>query len=612
MNQSESFAAYVQGNTGEWRYFLGGFMLVSLVFSEMGNLFLIIGIYSKKLDSITAKVIKALTLTDAVLGMLLILPSCVSMLNEGWIFGDGGCILQGLLSNTLLSSHCFLMLCLAIERFYMLVTKNPSKPLSSFCNAGIVGIFLLSGLLSGFPLLQNNSYRYMPGIYHCVLSADTFPLFINLMMYVIPLMAVTFFSILTLMKTTSCCAGGNRISVNPIEESEAENRLREERIGMARASLFPTLSTFREIDETIMLPRVEIRATIALSYLNSPLSVLYIIAFCLKTLAFFWLDIQGKLAGISLLFYTIASFIQPFILFGVSGALRKSFINFIRRRNVDTTPTHVFRLIRRSPRPREEHELCRDIPTFLRQSSAVTIHGQISSQVNVSSENCLEETRACMSSSSSLGSDKSKSSKKENNLLKHTVVKRPRIDNDRRFSLQSTNADSVDSMLVNVGASVESNSRWSVSTASVMTLNIPELQMPCSRPRSRITRVMSETTHESPRGNTSPTNSISSERLLKPSLSAGVMLSPKKLSLGRERTQFRSFLIDDTRLPLPPVEDVSSQECSPRESKEIRQSTILKEVKPFLPLSPRISKQRSRSFVIRMDSQTDSVFGEVD
>ena len=469
-------------------------------------------------------------------------------------------------------------------------------------------MFFFAGLLSGFPLLQSHSYRYMPGIYHCVLSAETFPLFTNLLTYVIPLVAVMFFSILTLMKTTSC-RGGNRISVNPtLEDSETVNRLRADRIGMARASLFPTATAFREIDEAIMLPRVEIRATIALSYLNSPLSVLYIIAFCLKTLAFFWVDIQSKIAGISLLFYTMAIFIQPIVLFGVSGALRKSFINFIRRRNGETTPTHVFRLIRRSPRPREENELCRDIPTFLRQSSAVTIHGQISSQVNLSSENCVEETR--MSSSSSLGSEKS--CKKENNILIHNVVKRPRIDMDRRFSLQSTNADSVDSMLVNVGASVESNSRWSVSTASVMTLNIPELQMPCSRPRSRITRVMSETTHESSRGNVSPTNSICSERLLKPSLSAGVTLSPKKLSLGRDRSQYRNFLYDDARLPLPPVEDVSSQECSPRESKEIRQSTVLKEVKPFLPLSPRISKQRSRSFVIRMDSQTDSVFGEID
>jgi hypothetical protein len=450
----------------------------------------------------------------------------------------------------------------------------------------------------------------MPGIYHCVLSADTFPLFTNLLTYVIPLMAVMFFSVLTLMKTTSCRAG-NRVSVNPrLEEAEAENRLRAERFGMARASLFPAAATFREIDESLMLPQVEIRATIALSYLNSPLSVLYIIAFCLKTLAFFWLDVQSRVAGISLLFYTIASFIQPFILFGVSGALRKSFINFIRRRNVDSTPTHVFRIIRRSPRPREEHELCRDIPTFLRQSSAVTIHGQISSQVNLSSDRGIDETR--QSSSSSIGSDKSKSSKKEANVLKPTVVKLPRFDMDRRFSLQSTNADSVDSMLVNVGASVESNSRWSVSTASVMTLNIPELQMPCSRPRSRITRVMSETTYESSKGNTSPTNSISSERLLKPSVSAGVTLSPKKLSLGRERTQLRSFLHDDSRLPLPPVEDVSSQECSPRESKEIRQSTVLKEVKPYLPLSPCISKQPSGNLVIRMDSQTDSVFGEVD
>lgn len=461
------------------------------------------------------------------------------------------------------------------------------------------------GLLSGFPLLQSKSYKYMTGIYHCVLSADTFPLFMNLLTYVIPLMAVMFFSILTLMKTTSCRAG-SRGSVNPtLEESEAETRLRAERFGMARASLFPTATAFREIDESLMLPQVEIRATIALSYLNSPLSILYIIAFCLKTLAFFWFDVQTKIAGISLLFYTIASFIQPFILFGVSGALRKSFINFIRRRNVDSTPTHVFRIIRRSPRPREENELCRDIPTFLRQSSAVTIHGQISSQVNLRSE-----TR--QSSSSSPGSDRSKSPKKETNIQKPTLVKLPRFDMERRFSLQSTNADSIDSMLVNVGASVESNSRWSVSTASVMTLNIPELQMPCSRPKSRITRVMSETTYESSKGNTSPTNSISSERLLKPSLSAGVTLSPRKLSLGRERTQYRSFLHDDSRLPLPPVEDVSSQECSPRESKEIRQSTILKEVKPFLPLSPCISKQPSTSFVIRMDSQTDSVFGEVD
>lgn len=30
-------------------------------------------------------------------------------------------------------------------RFYMLVTKHPSKALTSFCNGGIVGIFLLSG-----------------------------------------------------------------------------------------------------------------------------------------------------------------------------------------------------------------------------------------------------------------------------------------------------------------------------------------------------------------------------------------------------------------------------------------------------------------------------------
>lgn len=493
------------------------------------------------------------------------------------------------------------LLKLVLDRWY--VIKTVSKFLK-------IQHLLFEGLLSGFPLLQSQSYQYMPGIYHCVLSAETFPLFSNLLTYVIPLMAVTFFSILTLMKTTSC-RGGNRISVNPtLEESETVNRLRMDRIGMARASLFPTATVFREIDEAIMLPRVEIRATIALSYLNSPLSVLYIIAFCLKTLAFFWVDNQSRIAGISLLFYTIAGFIQPFILFGVSGALRKSFINFIRRRNAETTPTHVFRLIRRSPRPREENELCRDIPTFLRQSSALTIHGQISSQVNLSSDNCLEETR--MSSSSSLGSERSKSSKKENTILKHNVSKRPGIDMDRRYSLQSTNADSVDSMLVNVGASVESNSRWSVSTASVMTLNIPELQMPCSRPRSRIARVMSETTHESSRGNVSPTNSISSERLLKPSLSAGVTLSPKKLSLGRDRTQYRSFLYDDARLPLPPVEDVSSCECSPRESKEIRQSTVLKEVKPFLPLSPRISKQRSRSFVIRMDSQTDSVFGEID
>lgn len=65
---------------------------------------------------LAAKVIKALTLTDAALGLFLVLPSCVVMLSEDWIFGDGGCVLQGLLSNTLLSSHCFLMLYLTIER----------------------------------------------------------------------------------------------------------------------------------------------------------------------------------------------------------------------------------------------------------------------------------------------------------------------------------------------------------------------------------------------------------------------------------------------------------------------------------------------------------------
>lgn len=37
----------------------------------------------------------------------------------------------------------------------MLVTKHPSKALTSFCNGGIVGIFLLSGKMSNVLIFLN-------------------------------------------------------------------------------------------------------------------------------------------------------------------------------------------------------------------------------------------------------------------------------------------------------------------------------------------------------------------------------------------------------------------------------------------------------------------------
>ena len=287
----------------------------------------------------------------------------------------------------------------------------------------------------------------------------------------------------------------------------------------------------------------ESKKVAAMLVIQMPLSILHITSAVLFALSFYTTLGTVSMTAFSIVVYVCAITLQPFLLFGVSSALRRALGDSLRRRKSQNNRN--FSSTVRTPMPRENSK--EDLPEFLKDANP---RMAIEIRVVTSPEKQSPPKQEIPSISIPL------------KVPERGYFSNPASPSRKHFKIQASHSTSGESMSSNA------ETRSSVSSLSGVTLNVVDL---CVRPHTRI-RINSEFVYDAACGiSPSPTNSVRSDpigqRMVR-SISLpltgkyAALVSPKL----RRNSKFKPILPKNKSLMLPPVEDVSSTDSTPRVS----------------------------------------------
>ena len=326
-------------------------------------------------------------------------------------------------------------------------------------------------------MLETGYYRYMTEMFICIPGFTTLGVISQGVFYILPTVITVLLSLSSYMKLTRVHRVGiqqafqeNKVAtesqaeirrvkfqnpVNPNTIQPMPNQADATRaIRTPRPTLFPQTPrssvAFLTGNTAGPISKNDLRATKALTFIHLPVSVGHLLSFIARC-AVFADNARGNVYGaVSIMLLGFFCCVQPLITLAVSSTLRKAFINWVKKR--DTTQSSVFSINLENPLPRETQQV--EVPEFLRAKSGLRL--QVEVVKDQGSPGSVR--RISVSRISNEGSE-----------LSITDLEYP------------SNA-SLSSMICQADSRGRSPS---LSGFSLLTLNVTDLSLPLSSPRSR-------------------------------------------------------------------------------------------------------------------------------
>ncbi|XP_060071067.1 uncharacterized protein LOC132550983 [Ylistrum balloti] len=174
-------------NTMEpWIYILASFLFLSFVISEWSNMTLLYSIYTKKLNTVSALLVKCMVLCGTLNGILFIVPAGITVVREIGKISHDGCIYYNLVLQTSSSANRLLLLLLVLEQFFSLISRRV-LPLHRYAISTVLFvIFLYSVLVSTLTVIRGDKYITRSNVYFCLLPFDWLTIAFETVSYIIP------------------------------------------------------------------------------------------------------------------------------------------------------------------------------------------------------------------------------------------------------------------------------------------------------------------------------------------------------------------------------------------------------------------------------------------